>query len=247
MEPIIVCPNCGTEYPRRRLQCPSCDYIAIPKLYRYVPYNDNSLSMLINKEIWCPKAKTLIDPFEFQFNLTKTSLNGIPIDQDSLEEAKNQVRELGVVCLSEVNDNILMWSHYTQGHTGFCIEFERTKGNDLGNWDFCLPVVYHNELPAFSPQELIEPQALTKIAATKAFDWHYEKEWRLITKIGGKLIPLPANITTVIFGCQMERGRRRTVANILGSDMIYKEAIKLAAKFSLEIRQIKFESIQGKI
>ena len=129
MEPKIKCPNCKNEYPRRGLECPSCKYIAVSKLYKYLPYNENSLSILINKKIWCPKAKSLNDPFEFQWDIKEMSVDGIPIDSGSLEEAKEQTRELGVVCLSEINNNILMWSHYAQGHAGFCIEFERTQEN----------------------------------------------------------------------------------------------------------------------
>ena len=119
MEPIINCSNCKTEYPRRRLKCPSCGQVGISKLYKYVSYSERSLSILINKQIWCPKAKSLNDPFEFHFDLTQDSIGGIPIDQTSLENAKEAVKEMRVICFSEVNDDILIWSHYTQGHTGF--------------------------------------------------------------------------------------------------------------------------------
>ena len=245
MEPTIECPDCGHKYQRRRLRCPNCNKVAIARLYKYLPYNENSLSILINKEIWCPKAKSLNDPFEFQFHLTKLSMNGIPIEQDSIREAQHQVRELGVVCLSEINDNILMWSHYAQGHTGFCIEFERTEENDLGNWDICLPVVYpsDNQIPAFSPNEFLDNKALAKIATTKASDWYYEKEWRLITKIENRLIPLPENITAIIFGCLMDNSKRRTIAKIMGPDIRYMEAVKHKNTFILEIKQVIFDLI----
>ena len=66
MEPSIKCSNCGKEHERRSLKCPFCDYINIPKLYKYLPYNDNSLAILINKEIWCPKAGAVNDPLNEQ-------------------------------------------------------------------------------------------------------------------------------------------------------------------------------------
>lgn len=248
MEPTIKCPNCTNVYPRRRLHCPSCDQIGIPKLYKFLPFNDHSLSLLINKQIWCPKAKTLNDPFEFYFHLTDTSFGGIPIDQPSLEEAKKAIKELGVVCLSEVNHDILMWSHYAESHTGFCIEFERSDNNDLGNWDLCLPVTYEAvEVPSFDTPQLSKSASVAKIVAAKAPNWSYEKEWRLIVshEFANGLISLPAQITSVIFGCKMDDARRRTVANILRRDVLYLEAIQLKDHFSLDIKPILFEAVIG--
>ena len=246
MEPTIDCPNCAKVYPRRALHCPSCGQIGVPKLYKYLPFNDHSLSLLINKQIWCPKAKTLNDPFEFHFHLTNTNLGGIPINQLSLEEAKKAIKELAVVCLSEIDNDILMWSHYADGHTGFCIEFERSDNNDLGKWDYCLPVTYDAvEVPSFDPPRLEERASVAMIVSSKAPNWSYEKEWRLIIshEFANGLISLPAKITSLIFGCKMDNARRRTIANILHRDVSYFEAIQLKDSFGLDIKPILFEAV----
>lgn len=45
--------------------------------------------------------------------------------QDKLNSSMSEVKDsVRVVCLSEVKDSMLMWSHYAQNHTGFCIEYE---------------------------------------------------------------------------------------------------------------------------
>jgi len=246
MEPTIDCPNCAKVYPRRELHCPSCSQIGVPKLYKYFPFNSHSLSVLINKNIWCPKAKTLNDPFEFHFHLTDTNLGGIPINQPSLEEAKKAIKELGVVCLSEINNDILMWSHYADGHTGFCIEFERSDDNDLGKWNYCLPVTYDAvDVPSVDPASIEDRASVAKIVSSKAPNWSYEKEWRLIIshESADGLISLPARITSVIFGCKMDGARRHTIANILHRDVFYLEAIQQKDRFCLEIKQILFEAI----
>jgi len=36
---------------------------------------------------------------------------------------KKMMNTFGIYCLSEVNDEILMWSHYADNHRGFCIGF----------------------------------------------------------------------------------------------------------------------------
>lgn len=238
MKPAIECFNCKRVYPQRRLYCPSCGQIGTSKLYKYFSFNAQSLSIIINKEIWAPKVKLLNDPFEFYFHLNDKNIDDIPIDQKSIESAKDAIKEYGVICLSEINNDILMWSHYADRHTGFCIEFERSDKNDLGKWDKCLPVNYAEEVPSFSYQQITDSAAFAKIVSTKAQNWKYEKEWRLISYEANTSIPLPAEITSVIFGCKMDDTRRRTIENILGRDMLYYEAIQLKDRFSLEIKPI---------
>jgi hypothetical protein len=189
----------------------------------------------------------LNDPFEFHFDLTQDSIGGIPIDQTSLENTKEDVKEMPVICFSEVNEDILMWSHYTQGHTGFCIEFERKEDNDLGMWESCAPIVYNSDIHvlSFTPQQLEEPESFTNIATSKSPHWGYEKEWRLIGlhDLADKLIPLPAPISRIIFGCSMGINERKTIARILGPDMKYAEAKKKKTEFALSITPIEFNDI----
>jgi len=212
-----------------------------------VSYSERSLSILINKQLWCPKAKSLNDPFEFHFNLAQNSIGGIPIDQISIEGTKDAIKEMPVICFSEVNDDILMWSHYTHGHIGFCIEFERKEDNYLGMWDSCVPVIYNSDkqVLSFTPQQLEKPDSFTKIATSKSPHWGYEKEWRLIGRhdLADKLIPLPAPISRIIFGCKMGIDERKTIARILGSNMRYAEAKKIITEFALSIVSIEFSDI----
>jgi len=53
-------------------------------------------------------------------------------DGDYLEDAakktlKEVTKDVGIFCLSEKKDDILMWAHYSYGHKGFCIEFKATE------------------------------------------------------------------------------------------------------------------------
>ena len=43
------------------------------------------------------------------------------IVNESFQEIK---REFRVLCFSELNDSMLMWSHYSHNHAGFCIEYK---------------------------------------------------------------------------------------------------------------------------
>lgn len=77
------------------------------KLYKYTRINDNTVSALIEGYAWYPKPSTLNDPFD-------CGLSG------SLWNGDDQ---WGVLSLSELNSNIMMWSHYADSHRGLCIEY----------------------------------------------------------------------------------------------------------------------------
>ena len=40
------------------------------------------------------------------------------------QELRAQISQRGVACFTTELNNILMWSHYADGHKGFCLEFD---------------------------------------------------------------------------------------------------------------------------
>lgn len=44
------------------------EYPEVKHLYKYYAYNENSLSVLINKKIWLAKPKSFNDPFDSDIN-----------------------------------------------------------------------------------------------------------------------------------------------------------------------------------
>lgn len=217
----------------------------ISKLYKYVRDSEHSRSILKDKTIWFPAAISLNDPFEFDFYCPENHLNGIPIDATSFEDARLTMKQMGVLSLSEINNNILMWSHYSGSHTGFCIEFERSDSNELGNLNHCSPVIYDENLPMIKPIKLTEKIPVAKILITKSNLWAYEKEWRIIAKKGNQTFPLPGNITGKIFGYKMPIEKRREIAVILGSTVKYMEATKSLTKFEVDITTVIFDGLKA--
>ena len=139
-------------------------------------------------------------------------------DPDVLHRVRKgmmQTRETsGICCLSAVRDDILMWSHYAKAHQGFCLEFSsdlhvidlpRTKRRVLP-----LPIMYSPTYPVVILGQRDNRDDLHKmvrqIFLTKAEQWNYEDEWRMIilhkTKEGLYKFP-PQCLTGVIFGCLM--------------------------------------------
>jgi len=110
------------------------------------------------------------------------------------------IKNIGILSLSEVNDNVLMWSHYADQHRGFCIELERNKDSDLADNKKTLPVRYSIKKPDISIEEHErankeeEKEIRRSLIYTKSVDWNYEREWCVIQDIGNKSYKINAKI-----------------------------------------------------
>lgn len=76
-----------------------------------------------------------------------------------------------VSCFSQNNDSILMWSHYSNSHKGFCLEYDFKMLKEAITLP--LPVKYSNDLPNNVDNKL-------ELIFTKSKEWSYEEEWRLV-------------------------------------------------------------------
>lgn len=103
-------------------------------------------------------------------------------------------KTFAISCFSETSDNVLMWSHYSNKHTGFCVEYDFSRCKDLDALIRLFPVQYTNERPSI-PTDLFDLSDLKNIKVkmgnkvipdlmmlllTKSRVWEYENEWRII-------------------------------------------------------------------
>ncbi|OQY01441.1 MAG: hypothetical protein B6I26_03690 [Desulfobacteraceae bacterium 4572_130] len=89
-------------------------------------------------------------------------------------------KKIGVLCLSAISDNILMWSHYAGSHSGICIEFEATSYTEF--FGLADKVDYEKDYPVVNIIKDAGYNMAKKVLLTKSKDWKYEKEWRIINK-----------------------------------------------------------------
>ncbi|MGA3674360.1 DUF2971 domain-containing protein [Lysinibacillus agricola] len=106
----------------------------------------------------------------------------------------SQARML-ISCFSEVNNSILMWSHYANNHSGFCVEYNFKKENVESLLTRTLqPVIYTDEILDMSEyfgvgrEDKLNYNNLisTYAAIVKSNEWAYEKEWRISFPIGAE-------------------------------------------------------------
>ena len=198
------------------------EYPKVTHLYKYYAYNEYSLSVLINKEIWVSKPESFNDPFDCRIDLedstdeklSKKLLGNISLDPKKFDTVKhyaskgvNSLKEIwlkkaGIFSMSENCENILMWSHYADEHRGFCVEFVRNADNELGNIEITGPINYskkYNKVAIIDSNDELNKSFVDDYFYTKAIDWLYEGEWRSIYHVGGRTRPMPSAISSIIF------------------------------------------------
>jgi len=85
----------------------------------------------------------------------------------------------GVICLSRVWDSVLMWSHYSDNHFGFCMGFDKTqllKSCQFGSQG----AVQYDHFPQIHPLSLNDLRTIVQQSYFKAPGWSYEREFRFV-------------------------------------------------------------------
>ncbi|MDA8086154.1 MAG: DUF2971 domain-containing protein [Nitrospiraceae bacterium] len=164
--------------------------------------------------------------------------NFIEFATNGLQEFTNKI---GILSLSATDRNILLWSHYAHGHTGLCLKFLASVENPF--FASALSVTYATSYPIIKITDPIQKQVDAHLR-TKAFDWHYEEEYRIIDHDKGKGDHVfPAELLVgVIFGARMTSEDKREIADwvlMRKSPTELLEASVASESYSLEIRPYK--------
>ncbi|PTN32677.1 DUF2971 domain-containing protein [Desulfonatronum sp. SC1] len=91
---------------------------------------------------------------------------------------KKFLKDFGIYCLSEVPDDILMWSHYSDSHKGICLQFKAKT--DLTIFWEAYKVKYQDDYPEVNIMDLGNYDQFFNLFATKSNHWKYEQERRII-------------------------------------------------------------------
>lgn len=104
------------------------------------------------------------------------------------EKFYNLHNKAGILSLSEIPDNLLMWAHYAEAHTGFVLVLDGS--HDFFKGSVSLPgfakpehVEYRLERPSMTAEETSEEAAMQEIFFVKGSKWKYEKEWRYLKNL----------------------------------------------------------------
>jgi len=150
-------------------------------------------------------------------------------------------KEIGMFCLSEHNNSILMWSHYAQDHTGFCLGFEATPYTPF--FGAALKVSYSDELPHIEAFNTPAAEQIDKIFLTKFSGWSYEDEWRIIDHDEGPgLHAYPSELLkSITFGIRTSRQNRERIhqwAARRAHPVRFLECVQSDRQFHIQVREV---------
>lgn len=93
-----------------------------------------------------------------------------------------------LACFTTTPDNLPMWHHYTNGHTGICLEYNTEDIKNIYQKNKLFPVYYVEKMPDMTNRLLQNRQPefgfMEYLTIHKLKDWRYENEWRLIYDAG---------------------------------------------------------------
>jgi len=241
----------------------------ITHLYKYIPINENTIGLLEENELYFSFPSDFNDPFdckvEMIFNGTKEDwerwINSQPITYSEKQHLLNYLESINydssrfvsyqnthdtksiiLFCLSEINDHILMWSHYADNHIGICIGFKtKIEGNSLGlQFDDqylkfpltgvskgFLPVSkvkYSMKMPSAYNRLKYDDSTLQEFLKTKHKDWEYERERRIIYPyryVNKQNIKFDKSILgQIIFGVKTSNSEKYKIINVVKKNYI---------------------------
>lgn len=207
-------------------------------LYKYFP--PDRIDVLKNGTIRFTQLAALNDPFDCRPRFLKaaelsTSSSADDCCRDAhvqgLQEAlmMHERQSIGIVCLTEKPDNLLMWAHYAQNHEGFVVGFDTEhpffskSSSGLG-----LRKVKYSEKRPSLPKRMVEEEMLEQppinpfgfvsifgfssnnkfgyeyadgddFRFVKSRDWGYEEEWRLVRNISPPYSVIDANCSFPVY------------------------------------------------
>lgn len=131
----------------------------------------------------------------------------------------------GVVSLSTKYDDILMWSHYANSHTGYVVGFNKEKLINFCKIALkkqkilfdCYEVKYSDTFPQLHPLKSNTEEYVITPLITKNALWKYENEYRLIQTNGtDSIMTLDYDIyEQIIFGCNILDKDRNEIIRII--------------------------------
>lgn len=157
-----------------------------------------------------------------------------------------QREQRGIACFSATVTDITLWSHYADGHRGFCLEFDTSRPP----FNKALEVHYVDAPPVLNPIDILvrdhsddeSDELLRAFVLTKARCWSYEQEWRLMhaepsKKYGYGNGPLRG----IYLGAEMPPAHKDIIGRMtLGDAVQLYEMVRDTRSFTLRAQPVKY-------
>lgn len=189
---------------------------------------------------------------DFQIN----SIKDVPQkDVDQIYQASEKLfkerqdellNKRGCTCFSANNTNILLWSHYADGHRGICLKFDTsfepfTKVKKV-DYRLDFPSVNLVKMMFGNSDEVIEEASKPILSKYKC--WDYEEEWRIFHLEPNKEYVYPVEaLNSVYFGLNVNPADLEIVCLVLqgqSKNIKFYRALKDKSKYSLSFEEFTY-------
>jgi len=159
--------------------------------------------------------------------------------------AEDNIQKRGITCFSEVNNELLMWSHYADKYKGFCMEFD----TNYEPFSKVRKVKYSDTMPSLSITEALlqnNYEQFLDLYCIKSEAWDYEREWRCIHNEAGTNWSYETNaLTSVYFGPEIDRSSLEIICLILqgqNSNVTFWQGKRSNEDFSVEFESFEYSN-----
>jgi hypothetical protein len=206
-----------------------------------ITVSDDSLEESVEHAVSVALREGLLDPSDLPANAYKPTAADAAAFSEFRDGLKQLFEDAGILCLTEVPDHPLMWSHYADSHRGFVVGLERREGNSLGRG--AMAVKYQEKYPRLTASHFdrqTNPSSADVLWLTKASYWAYEREWRVISVSGDQAHPIDTRISSVILGMRMPQDHREQLLSVLPdrNNIQIFEAVKSSTQFALQLKPL---------
>lgn len=174
----------------------------------YDDVDETELTLLINEKL-CPEKDEAVKS-------VRKTLSALE------SEITTKINTLfRIVCLATDYKNRLMWSHYSDSHKGFCIEYDFSDAVEKEGM-IPFPILYSDKRPLVPCKAIIENTPENIKEATEQFmngllvkdkAWEYENEWRLLCSSSEKFVDMP-KVTAIYLGVSISRENKEQIMQI---------------------------------
>lgn len=249
----------------------------VKRLYKYRSFEDPfQKNIIANSALYFSQIKHFNDPFDsrlsYRQEYTKSEIKKYWADFTSriptvgrLKDIKKkfgniesflkhankikneQLNRAGILSLSTDPKSILMWSHYSNNHTGLIYEFEPMfKQSCFFN---TLPPIKMDYMDEYEPLSFVatgeeRKKQYERLLLTKHTDWKYEKEYRVIDlDYYGEKKYNKTELKSIIFGHKTEKDNILDTIELCENNgfehVKFKKAEIVNGKFALETKDFK--------
>lgn len=181
--------------------------------YRTTKNFKNFVDIILNNRLYAAKYVDLNDPMEGLYYYPNGRLNN-----KIRNKIKGEKQQLNICSLTKDPNNLLMWSHYADGHRGLVIG---VKINDIKN-----PIEEIDYIDNLILIENYENMIAQKILTKKLKAWEYEKEVRVFSTNNKSYIDV--KIEELIIGKKMDKTE---------SDLIFKLVKQLNPEIKIKTQK----------